>query len=79
MGMGAQHPKRLPVLTSPIASLGVDFIPRLTDGKNSQRSRLHASPALIVNSVNEVILINFRAGSHMTFSSIFPPDIKNIN
>lgn len=38
--------------------------------KNSQRSH-YAVSALIVNSVNEVNLINFRTGSHMTFSSIF--------
>lgn len=37
---------------------------------NSQRSH-YAVSALIVNSVNEVNLINFRTGSHMTFSSIF--------
>lgn len=29
-----------------------------------------------MNSVNEVNLINFRAGSHMTFSSIFSPTSK---
>lgn len=49
----------------------------LPDGlANSQQSPLHASPSLIVNSVNEVNLINFRAGSHMTFSSIFSPTSK---
>lgn len=37
---------------------------------NSQWSH-YAVSALIVNSVNEVNLINFRTGSHMTFSSIF--------
>ncbi len=37
---------------------------------------LYAFPLLIVNSVNEVNLINFRAGSHMTFSSIFSPTSK---
>lgn len=37
---------------------------------NSQRSH-YAVSVLIVNSVNEVNLINFRTGSHMTFSSIF--------
>ena len=52
------------------------FHPLVDRRENSQRSRLHASPALIVNSVNEVILINFRAGSHMTFSSIFSPTSK---
>lgn len=31
---------------------------------------------LIVDSVDEVNLINFRAGSHMTFSSIFSPTSK---
>lgn len=43
---------------------------------NSQQSPLHATLSLIVNSVNEVNLINFRAGSHMTFSSIFSPTSK---
>lgn len=37
---------------------------------------LYGFPLLIVNSVNEVNLINFRAGSHMTFSSIFSPTSK---
>lgn len=42
-------------------------------------SRSHYTPlarSLIVNSANEVNLINFRAGSHMTFSSIFSPTSK---
>lgn len=40
------------------------------------KALLYAFPLLIVNSVNEVNLINFRAGSHMTFSSIFSPTSK---
>lgn len=56
--------------------LGVDFIPQQMDGRI--RSSPHYTPLLplIVNSVNEVNLINFRAGSHMTFSSIFSPTSK---
>lgn len=52
------------------------FHPSADGRANSQQSPLHASPSLIVNSVNEVNLINFRAGSHMTFSSIFSPTSK---
>lgn len=52
------------------------FHPSADGRANSQQSPLHASPPLIVNSVNEVNLINFRAGSHMTFSSIFSPTSK---
>lgn len=52
------------------------FHPSADGRANSQQSLLHASPSLIVNSVNEVNLINFRAGSHMTFSSIFSPTSK---
>lgn len=52
------------------------FHPSADGWANSQQSPLHASPSLIVNSVNEVNLINFRAGSHMTFSSIFSPTSK---
>lgn len=40
------------------------------------KALLYGFPLLIVNSVNEVNLINFRAGSHMTFSSIFSPTSK---
>lgn len=52
------------------------FHPSADGRANSQQSPLHASLSLIVNSVNEVNLINFRAGSHMTFSSIFSPTSK---
>lgn len=52
------------------------FHPSADGRTNSQQSPLHASPSLIVNSVNEVNLINFRAGSLMTFSSIFSPTSK---
>lgn len=52
------------------------FHPSADGRANSQQSPLHASPSLIVNSVDEVNLINFRAGSHMTFSSIFSPTSK---
>lgn len=52
------------------------FHPSADGRANSQQSPLHASPPLIVNSVNEVNLINFRAGSHMTFSPIFSPTSK---
>lgn len=55
---------------------GVDFIPRQMDGRIRSSPPLHAAPSLIVNSVNEVNLINFRAGSHMTFSPIFSPTSK---
>lgn len=54
----------------------VDFIPPKDGRANSQWSPLHSSPSLIVNSVNEVNLINFRTGSHMTFSSIFSATSK---
>ena len=55
---------------------GVDFIPPEDGWANSQRSPLHATPSPIVNSSNKVNLINFRAGSHLTFSSIFSPTSK---
>lgn len=52
------------------------FHPSADGRANSQQSVLRASPSLIVNSANEVNLINFRTGSHMTFSSIFSPTSK---
>lgn len=56
--------------------IGVDFILRQMDVRI--RSSPYYTPffSLIVNSTNEVNLINFRAGSHMTFSSIFSPTSK---
>lgn len=69
------HPK---CFSPPISTIRVRcrFQPSADGRANSQQSPLHASPSLIVNSVNEVNLINFRAGSHMTFSSIFSPTSK---
>lgn len=73
-GSQMPHP-RTSTSTGPFV-LGVDFISRQMDGRIHSSPPVHASPSLIVNSVNEVNLINFRAGSHMTFSSIFSPTSK---
>lgn len=52
--------------------VGVNFIP----WKDGRANSFRAFRLLIVHSVNAVNLINFRAGSHMTFSSIFSPTSK---
>lgn len=68
------HPS-ISTSTGPFA-LGVDFIPQQMDGRI--RSSPHYTPllrSLWIQSTKS-ILLTFRAGSHMTFSSIFSPTSK---